>query len=72
VRSFIILVLHRTYYDHQIEEGEMSGTCGTYKILLGNPEGKRHLGKAKEMFENVGGRRLGSRQQNDGFLSAWL
>jgi hypothetical protein len=55
MKSFITCTPRQTYY--QVKEGEMGRACGmngqtrnTYRILAGNPEGKRPLGRPRRRW----------------------
>jgi hypothetical protein len=56
-RSFIICTLHS--YSDQIKEDEMQGACSTngekrkaYRLLVGNPEGRKALGRPRRRWVN--------------------
>jgi hypothetical protein len=57
MRSFITCTVRQVY---QVKEGEMDRACSTnggkrnaYRILVGNPEGKRPLGRHRRRWEDI-------------------
>jgi hypothetical protein len=52
--------LEKVYQNDQVKEDEMRRTCRThrekrtaYKILVGNPQGKKPLGRPRRRWENI-------------------
>jgi hypothetical protein len=59
VRSFVICTHLQILLGRSIQENEVGGICNTqgrgeklYKILVGNPEGKRPLGRPRCRWED--------------------
>jgi hypothetical protein len=59
MRSFIICTHPQILLGRSNQENEVGGTCSThrrgeklYKVLVGNPEGKRPLGRPRRRWED--------------------
>jgi len=55
----MICTVHRRFSGDQIEKNEMDGACGVYgerrgkyRVLVGKPEGKIHLGRPRLIWED--------------------
>jgi len=61
MRRLMVCTPHQSYSGGQIEKNEMGGarhvSCmgewgGTYKVLVGKPDGKRPLGRPRHRWED--------------------